>query len=103
MLQKIKGQTSMEYAVMIMVVIGALLAIQNYMKRGLQGRWKAHIDELGEQYDPRTAATELTQTLSSQTNTAIISMNTDGGYWTKRTDNTISTESKLGSTSVGAY
>ncbi len=101
--QKSRGQTSLEYSVMILVIIGALIAAQNYIKRGLQGRWKAHVDELGEQYDPRTADTDLRQTLLSQTNTQIISMNTSGGFWTLRTDSTISTEKKTGQTSVGAY
>jgi len=102
-LRKRGGQTAVEYTVMIIVLIGAFLAMQNYMKRGVQGRWKAHVDELGDQYDPRTADTNLRTTLSSQTNTEIISMNTAVGYWTRRRDATVSTERKTGYTSVGAY
>lgn len=98
-----KGQTSVEYTVLIIVVIGALLAIQNYMKRGMQGRWKASIDELGDQYDPRTANTALRETMSSSTNTQIIAMNTQGGYWTRRTDESVSTERKSGYSSIGGY
>lgn len=80
------GQTSVEYAVLLILVIGAFIGIQNYMKRGIQGRWKVHVDEMGDQYDPRTADTDIRHTLSSNTNTVIISMNTDGGSWTRRTD-----------------
>ena len=98
-----KGQTAVEYVTILILCIGAFLTIQNYVKRGIQGRWKAHVDELGDQYDPRTAVTSITETLSSNTNTAIIVMNTEGGYWTSRTDHTISTETKTGNTSVGAY
>jgi len=31
-----KGQSTLEYAVLIVVIIGALLAIQTYIKRGVQ-------------------------------------------------------------------
>ena len=98
-----KGQSVLEYTVLLIVLMGAFIGIQNYMKRGVQGRWKASIDELGEQYDPRTADTNLRQTLSSSTNTQIVAMNTLGGYWTQRTDVSTSTERKTGYTSVGAY
>ena len=54
-----KGQSVLEYTVLLIVLMGAFIGIQNYMKRGVQGRWKASIDELGEQYDPRTADTNL--------------------------------------------
>lgn len=98
-----KGQTSIEYAVLLIIIIGAFIGIQNYMKRGVQGRWKAAVDELGDQYDPRTADTSLKQTLYTNTNTTIVALNTYGGYWTKRTDDTISREQKTGYESAGPY
>ena len=98
-----KGQTALEYAMLLVILIGAFLGIQNYMKRGLQGRWKASVDELGEQYDPRTADTRIRETVDSNTNTELLAMNTATGYWTRRTDRTISTQRKTGYTSVGAY
>ncbi len=97
------GQTSLEYAMIIIIVVGALLTIQNYMKRGIQGRWKGAVDNLGEQYDPRTADTRIRQTIVSTTNTTIVAMNTAGGFWTKRTDASVTRERKTGYTSVGAY
>lgn len=104
MLRKIKkGQTSVEYVVLLIVVIGSFVAIQNYMKRGLQGRWRDSVDSLGDQYDPRTTNTNVRHTLSSTTNTTIVALNTDGGYWTKRTDESSATERKTGTTTVGAY
>jgi len=100
-----KGQTTIEYVVLLIIVIGAFVAIQNYMKRGLQGRWKASIDQLGDQYDPRTAVTNIRHSTYVNTNTSIITItsNTLGGYWTKRTDVSFSEERKTGDTSVGAY
>ena len=98
-----KGQTSVEYAVVLIIVIGSLLAIQNYMKRGLQGRWKDTVDGLGDQYDPKTAITDVRHTLDSTTNTTIVTLDSAGGYTTQRTDRAVSVERKEGSTSVGAY
>ncbi len=100
-----KGQTSLEYIVLIIIVIGALLAMGNYFKRSLQGRWKGSLDELGDQYDPRTADSVVRHTLTQSANT-IISTEKDAlsnGYWTKRKDASIITERKQGNVSVGAY
>jgi Flp pilus assembly pilin Flp len=98
-----KGQSAVEYTVLLILLMGAFIGIQNYMKRGVQGRWKASVDELGDQYDPRTADTDIRETQSSLTNTSIIALNTLGGYWTKRTDASISQEQKSGYTSTGSY
>src|SRR3989338_370618 len=91
-----RGQTALEYIVLLIIVMGALLAISNYFKRGLQGRWKAAMDDMGDQYDPRTADSSVRHTLTQNTNTTIITMNDVGGYWTLRTDNSLSTERKEG-------
>jgi len=97
------GQSSLEYAILIIIVLGALLTVQNYAKRGMQGRWKESADQLGDQYDPRTAVTNIVHRTFSSTNTTIVALNTDGGYWTKRTDDAILRDQKTGHTSVGAY
>ncbi len=49
-LRKIKGQSTLEYAVLIIIIIGALLSIQAYIKRGVQGRLKQATDDVGEQF-----------------------------------------------------
>lgn len=100
-----KGQTAIEYVVLIIIVIGSFIAIQNYVKRGVQGRWRDAVDGLGDQYDPRYANTSIRHTLISTTNTQILAVDdVDGsGYWTQRTDDSTMTESKTGSTTVGAY
>ena len=98
-----KGQTAIEYVVLMVAVIGSFVAIQTYLKRGVQGRWRDAVDSLGDQYDPQTAITSIEHTLDSTTKTEIIALDTGGGYWTKRTDNSVSTERKEGTTTVGAY
>jgi hypothetical protein len=50
--KKSKGQSTLEYAVLIIIVIGALLSIQVYIKRGVQGRLKSATDDIGDQYSP---------------------------------------------------
>lgn len=98
-----KGQTTLEYIVLMIIVIGALLAFSNYFKRGLQGRWKSAMDDMGDQYDPRVADSSIRHTLIQNTNTVITTMNDAGGYWTMRKDNSVSTERKQGTASAGAY
>jgi Flp pilus assembly pilin Flp len=45
-----RGQSTLEYAVLIVVIIGALLTIQVYIKRSIQGRLKQAGDDIGDQY-----------------------------------------------------
>lgn len=98
-----KGQSSIEYSVILIVIIGALLASSNYFKRGVQGRWKTSVDELGDQYDPRTANSSVLHRVLSNTVTTLISIDTPLGLQTTRIDQTNSFETKQGSIAVGAY
>jgi hypothetical protein len=50
--RKKKGQSTLEYAVLIIIIIGALLSIQTYIKRGIQGRLKGAADDIGDQFSP---------------------------------------------------
>ena len=52
LLRKIKGQSTLEYAILIIIIIGALLSIQIYIKRGLQGRLRSAADDIGDQFSP---------------------------------------------------
>jgi hypothetical protein len=44
------GQSTVEYAVLIAVVIGALVAMQIFMKRGTMGKLRESTDQIGEQF-----------------------------------------------------
>lgn len=98
-----KGQSVLEYIMLITIILGAFLAIGNYFKRGVQGRWKAAVDDLGDQYDPRTGNTNYRHVLSANTLTRIEAFNTATGTWTTRDDATNSVETKTGYQGVGAY
>src|SRR3989338_2896003 len=101
--QKKRGQTTIEYIVIITIILAAFLAMQSYLKRGLQGRWKSAVDDLGEQYDPGLADSSVRHTLDSTTNTQIIAIQSVNGAWTTRTDATTSVDKKIGSTAIGGY
>ena len=66
-LRKMKGQSTLEYAVLIIIVIGALLSIQMYIKRGIQGRLRSAADDIGDQYDPGNVNYRVHTTVSSNT------------------------------------
>lgn len=61
-----KGQSILEYAMIIAVVVAALLAINAYMKRGIQGKLRESIDSVGEQYEAgNTTSNYTTQQVGS--------------------------------------
>jgi Flp pilus assembly pilin Flp len=51
-LRKSRGQSTLEYAILIVVVIVALIGIQAYLKRGIQGRLRDSSDQIGDQFAP---------------------------------------------------
>jgi len=64
-----KGQSTLEYAIIVVVVVGALIAMQWYIKGGYQGKLRQSSDDMGQQFSP-------TNTLSNET-TTITSTNTE--------------------------
>lgn len=67
-LRKQKAQSTLEYAVLIIIVIGALLAIQNYIKRGVSGRLRQASDDIGDQYSVGNMNQLRVTTFHSRTN-----------------------------------
>jgi len=67
-LRKRKAQSTLEYAVLIIIVIGALLSIQQYLKRGLQGRMRQAADDIGDQYSVGNMNMVRRTVFSSRTN-----------------------------------
>jgi Flp pilus assembly pilin Flp len=71
-----RGQNTAEYAIVIALIIGAVIAMQIYVKRGLQGRMKDATDyvatqttELGttKQYEPYYSEQSMTSAQKSTT------------------------------------
>lgn len=83
MLVKIrKAQSTLEYALLIGVVVGALLAMQTYLKRSIQGRMQIIGDQMGDQYDPDGTYRFENMTV---TNTKIVETTTAGENSTTNT------------------
>lgn len=57
-----KGQSTLEYAVIIAVVVAGLLAMQTYMKRAVQGKLRQSTDSIGEQYSAGRMVSNSTTT-----------------------------------------
>jgi uncharacterized protein (UPF0333 family) len=63
-----RGQSTLEYAVLIIIIVGALLSIQFYIKRSIQGRWKQAADDIGDQYSDGNTNVIKTTIKNSNTN-----------------------------------
>ena len=72
-----KGQNTAEYAILIALIIGAAIAMQTYVKRGLQGGTKFAVDKLKKddvatstgQYEPYYVESSYTNTQHDYTDT----------------------------------
>jgi uncharacterized protein (UPF0333 family) len=63
-----RGQSTLEYVILVGFVVAALIAMGVYMKRGYEGRLKASTDEIGQQYSAgNTTSSYTTVTNVSQT------------------------------------
>jgi Flp pilus assembly pilin Flp len=65
--KRYSAQSTLEYAVLIVLVTVALLATQTYIKRAMQGRIKSAADDIGEQFSPGASRVVTNQTSSSTT------------------------------------
>ncbi len=48
-----RGQTAIEFAALVVILIAAIVTMQVYVKRGIMGRARQTADSLGEQFDPK--------------------------------------------------
>ncbi len=60
MLNRDKGQSTLEYAIIITVVIAGLVAMQHFMRRGVEGKLRESTDRIGEQYVAGKTTTKVT-------------------------------------------
>lgn len=65
-----KAQTTLEYAILIGVIVAGLIAMQVYVKRGFQGKLRESADSMGEQFSPGyTTGRHITNSFTSSTET----------------------------------
>lgn len=63
-----KGQSTLEYVILIGFVVAAIIAMGVYMKRGIQGKLRESADQVGEQYSAgNTTSKYTTKTSMDQT------------------------------------
>ena len=66
-----KAQSSLEYAVVIVCLVAALLAMQVYVKRSMQGRLRELGDQVGQQYAPKNTEGNTRVNYTSTTITTV--------------------------------
>jgi len=88
MFRKKRGQSTLEYGLIIAVVVAALLTINWYMQKGVQGKLKENSDQIGRQFDPATFANSWKSEGQGNTITAETRDTTTGST----TSNTIAAE-----------
>ena len=94
--RKSRGQSTLEYGVLIAVIVAALLAINIYLKRGVQGKLRESTDQIGEQFE--AGATEISRH-SEHTGTTVQTV--DAGV--TKSDTTADTRTESGSETVAAW
>ena len=58
-----RGQPALEYVMVIAIFVAALIAMQIYFKRGIQGRIREASDDIGGQFSPGYTTSSFTTTL----------------------------------------
>ncbi|MDO8661642.1 MAG: hypothetical protein Q7K98_00255 [Candidatus Omnitrophota bacterium] len=101
-----KGQSTAEYAIVIGLVVAAIVAMQIYVKRGLQGKVKDAVDykDAGDtvtgtttQYEPYYSSSTMTSTRAASEKAEVT---TGGGVTRTISGEDIST--RTGSQTIGA-
>ncbi|MBF0122638.1 MAG: hypothetical protein HQL21_04410 [Candidatus Omnitrophica bacterium] len=98
-IRKFKGQSTLEYAILVVVVIAALLSLQTYIKRGIQGRLRKSSDDIGDQF---SVTSDASYTRTSESTSKTKETNDQGKVETKKTGEISSNSTdkvKLGSAS----
>jgi Flp pilus assembly pilin Flp len=81
-----KAQSTLEYALIIAAVVGALVAINAYMKKGVQGRLKESTDQIGKQFDASGSFTSAWKSEGSGTTTTTETRDTSTGATTSKVE-----------------
>jgi len=98
-----KAQGTLEFAVLIVALVAALLAMQIYIKRAIQGKLRQTADDMGAQYAPKCTTSNIVIQQDSDINTTTETVEDNGTYkTTTRTNITSQTDTRSGNETVGA-
>ncbi|MBF0571205.1 MAG: hypothetical protein HQL12_04975 [Candidatus Omnitrophica bacterium] len=105
-MQNRKGQSILEYTVILIIILGVMITMKDYVKRGIQGRWKSATDDMGDQYDPQSVNSSIVYATQSNGLSIVTVENGSSasvcGQWTNRVDTSNSLETKTGYTQIGS-
>jgi len=91
-----RAQSLLEYSFLLAVLIAALLSMQIYAKRAIQGRLRLNAEELGEQYAPgHVNSNSASQINSTAVEATIIRREADGRKSPVTTVNTTEDTSRV--------
>ena len=63
-----RGQSTLEYVILLGFVIAALIAMGIYMKRGFEGKLRSSTDDIGEQYSAGYTTGSFSTTVAQSQN-----------------------------------
>ena len=74
-----RGQSMLEYFILIGIIMGALFAMQAYMKRGVQGKMRASADQISNEgtYSPGATQSDIITTKEIKEKSEQYSINND--------------------------
>ncbi|MFH1441998.1 MAG: hypothetical protein ABIH18_08175 [Candidatus Omnitrophota bacterium] len=91
-----RAQSTLEYAVVIAIIVGGLLAMQMYIKRGVQGRLKQASDDIGDQYSPGQSESRYTTVVSSSSDEQTIGATSEDDQEVKTTSTSNQSQRRTG-------
>lgn len=75
---KSKAQSTLEYAILVSVVIAAALVMRNYVKRGYQGHLRSKTDDLSTPFTGDTTSNNVSATFFRTSDKAVPELEVDG-------------------------
>lgn len=97
-----RGQSTLEYAVIIAVVVAGLIAMQVYMKRGVQGKLRQASDDIGEQFSPGYTTSSRTTSTTGNTVESTAQVNVGGETMSQTKTTSSQTQTHSGNEDVNA-
>ena len=96
---KRRGQSVLEYSLMVVVLIVVILAMNIYFKRALQGRWKSTSDQIGKQFTTNATYTIETRQQSAREEATGTNGEINDNNWVR---SSIMDKTAFGATTFGA-
>lgn len=98
-----KGQSTLEYALVIAVIVAALIAMQTYIKRGFQGKLKSASDDMGEQFSPGASTYDYTTQSAATSHETVASGSSTLAHGGDTVSTSSSDQQRFGSEAIKSY